>query len=74
MIVLAPGADEPVTVTGSGLAVWDLLDRPRSTDGLVAELSERFAADPATIRADVEALVGRLAEAGALQEVPESRT
>ena len=57
-------------MTGSGRAVWDLLARPRTTEELVSALSERFAADPATIRTDVVALVARLAAAGALEELP----
>jgi Coenzyme PQQ synthesis protein D (PqqD) len=71
--VLAPGAEEPLTVTGSGQDVWDLLDRPQSTEELVSALSSRFTADPATIRDDVVALVERLAAAGALEELPGPR-
>ena len=74
MVVLAPGADEPVTVAGSGGEVWDLLDRPRSAEELVSELSGRFAADPETIRADVVALLAELVDAGALEEVPPAGT
>ncbi len=70
VVVLAPGADEPLTVTGSGRDIWDLLARPRSTEDLVSALSEQFAADPASIRPDVVALVARLAAAGALEELP----
>jgi hypothetical protein len=70
VVVLPPGAEEPLTVTGSGREVWDLLARPCRTDDLVQALSERFPADPATIRGDVEALVAQLVAAGAVEELP----
>jgi len=70
VVVLAPGADEPLTITGSGGEVWDLLDRPRTTEDLVSELSRRFPTDPATIRADVVELLAALASAGALEAIP----
>ena len=70
VVVLAPGAEDPVTIAGSGGAVWELLARPRSTEELARELSERFSTDPANLTEDLGALLGRLAAAGALEEVP----
>ena len=68
--MLAPGAEEPITIAGSGTAVWELLDRPRTTEELVEELSRRYATDRATVRRDLDDLLGPLASAGALEEVP----
>ena len=70
MVVLAPGAEEPVTIAGSGGVVWDLLARPRTTEELVRELSQRFSTDPATLAEDLAGLLDQLAAAGALEEVP----
>ena len=70
VVVLAPGADEPLTIAGSGGAVWELLDRPRTTEELAEELSSRYATDPATVRRDLDGLLEQLATAGALEEVP----
>jgi len=73
VVVLAPGGDEPVTITGSGGVVWGLLDRPRTIEELVSELSQRYPTDPATIRADVVELLAQLASKGALEELPPDR-
>jgi hypothetical protein len=70
VVVLAPGAEEPVTIAGSGGAVWELLDRPRTTEDLVSELSQRYSTDPETVRRDLDGLLAQLAGAGALEEVP----
>jgi hypothetical protein len=70
VVVLAPGAEDPVTIAGSGAAVWELLARPRTTEELVHELSARFSTDPATLAEDLSGLLGQLAAAGALEEVP----
>jgi hypothetical protein len=69
VVVLAPTAEEPVTIVGSGQEVWELLDRPRSLDELVSELSERHPAPAGAIRADVADLLDRLTALGALDEV-----
>lgn len=70
LVLMPPGADEPVTVAGSGSAVWSLLDRPRSLAELVRDLAERFDADPTTVREDLEPLLDRLATLGALDDLP----
>ena len=70
LVLMPPGADEPVTVAGSGSAVWNLLDRPRDLEELVSDLVERFDADPTTVRADLGPLLDHLVTLGALDDLP----
>jgi hypothetical protein len=50
--------------------VWDGLDEPRSLADLVADLSERYAADPAVVADDVAALLADLEAAGYVERSP----
>ena len=47
-------------------AVWRLIDGTRDRDAIVAALAAEFAASPAEIGADVDALIGQLRTAGFL--------
>ena len=53
VILLPVGADEPITLPGTGAAVWDLLEEPASLDELVATLAEAYEEDPAVVEHDV---------------------
>ena len=66
VVLLAPGADEPMVLPGTAAAVWDLLDEPTTLDGLVDALARVYAADPETIAPDVVALLARLESVGAV--------
>jgi hypothetical protein len=69
--VLVLPADGPVlTLSGTAVAVWDALDRPRMTDDVVDELVETYGAARTTVRTDVHGLVDTLVAAGALAQVP----
>ena len=53
-----------VSLAGSGAAVLDLLDEPRTLDELANALAEAYDADVATSAADVEPLLDQLTESG----------
>ncbi len=53
-----------VTLTGTGAAVWELLDEARSVAEVAAELAHTYDADAARISADVEPLLGELTASG----------
>jgi hypothetical protein len=67
VIVFPVGADDPVTVSGSGAVVWDLLAEPATLDDLVDALVEVYDADRATIATDVAALLAQLESLAALE-------
>lgn len=60
---------DPVTVTGGGAAVWELLDRPRTRDELVAILVDAYGADPAVVDRDVAALLADLEQQGYVEQL-----
>jgi hypothetical protein len=60
VVLLPKGADEPVTLPGTGAAVWDLLEEPATLGQLVETLSEVYGGQPSTIAHDVAALLDEL--------------
>ena len=57
---------EPMRLSASAAALWDLLCEPMTFDALVAELAERFGTESKTIETDTAPVVARLLQAGAL--------
>jgi Coenzyme PQQ synthesis protein D (PqqD) len=68
VVLLAAGADEPVTIGGSGGVVWSLLDRPRTVAELTNLLVERFPSDGDAVQHDLVPLLERLVELGAVED------
>ena len=66
IVVARPERDgpDPVTIGGGGVAVWECLDRPRSTAELVDALVATFTADRDTVERDVEVLLTDLERHG----------
>jgi hypothetical protein len=69
-VVLGVPGGEPVTLTGTGRALWDALARPVTRTELAAELAGVFAADPAVVRTDIEPVLAELGRVGAIEELP----
>jgi hypothetical protein len=72
LMLLPPSAQEVVTVGAPGADVWELLETWRTVDGLVQSLSQRYEADEAIVRRDLEALLADLVEHGALEVAAET--
>ncbi len=70
IVVLARHGDRPVVLGGSGADLWDLLDEPRTVGQLAAALSERYAAPPEVIAADLGGVIAGLAEQRVVQQLP----
>jgi len=70
VIVFPVGAEEPVTLPGTGAAVWDLLEEPASLAALVAALADAYDEDPAVVGHDVSTLLGELESLGAITRDP----
>jgi len=67
VILMPVGAEEPVTLPGTGAAVWDLLEEPATLAELVAILADAYDdADPAAVDHDVRALLAELERLGAV--------
>lgn len=57
-----------VTLNGTGVYIWGLLEEEQSVQSLTAALMEYYAVDQETAKADVEAFVGKLIPIGAIIE------
>ena len=67
VVVLGTAGHEPVTLAGTGVAVWDALDAPIGRRALVELLARRFAADPVRVARDVEPVLDGLLAEGVLE-------
>jgi dTDP-4-amino-4,6-dideoxygalactose transaminase len=69
VVLLAPDGDDPIVLRGTGVALWQALDRPQNTEELANRLAAEFHADPAAVRSDIEPVIARLGAAGVLRAV-----
>jgi hypothetical protein len=69
VVLLAPVGREPLTLAGTGPALWAELAEPRTPMELRDRLADVFAADPAVVAADLEPALAELARVGAIEEV-----
>jgi hypothetical protein len=67
LVYLPVGTDEPRTLGVPGPEVWELLAEPRTLDALVAVVAGLRSTDPAIVRAEVEPVLRRLVDAGAVE-------
>ena len=66
VILMPVGADDALTLPGTGAAVWDLLVEPATLGELVAVLAEAYGADPSVVEHDVRGLLTDLESLGAV--------
>jgi hypothetical protein len=71
VVLLGVDADDPVTIAGTGVDVWDLLETWRTVDGIAEILAERYDAEPERVAGDVSVLLRRLEDGGALEATGE---
>jgi hypothetical protein len=69
IILATPESPELTRLSGTGAALWRLLDRPRSLSGILKELERIFSADRKTLASDLELFVADLTERGLIEEV-----
>jgi hypothetical protein len=70
VVLLCPGSAAPLSLRGTGVALWAAFDQPRSLREIAERLSSEFGADDESVRSDVAPVIERLVEAGALRPVP----
>lgn len=73
VLVVPPGADEPITLAGTGPELWDLLETPRSLPELVRELAARHQASSDLVEADVSPVIDQLLALGVLERMTPNR-
>jgi hypothetical protein len=67
IVVLAPGSDELLVLSGTGAVTWQLLADPVEEHELVALLAEGFEVDPGEVGATVVPFLAGLADAGVVR-------
>jgi hypothetical protein len=70
VVLLAPVGREPLTLEGTGRALWDALAEPVTPSALAADLARAFAADPARVASDIAPILAELTRVGAIEELP----
>lgn len=58
---------ETLTLTGTGPALWDALDRPRTLDELSRLLADGFGVSPGRVAEDIEPVLSRLEADGVVR-------
>jgi hypothetical protein len=69
VVLLPPESSEPLTLAGTGPALWEELAEPRTRTELRDRLAGAFAADPDVVAADLEPALAELTRVGAIEEV-----
>ena len=69
VVVLAPGADEPIVLRGGGPAVWERLAEPITLGELVEDIAGTHGADEDEVERDVRSLLDLLAVSGAAEQI-----
>jgi hypothetical protein len=67
VVVLGTRRTDPVTLAGSGVAIWDALAQPRTRDELADLLAVEFATDRDLVAADIGPVLDDLVAGGALE-------
>ena len=73
VIVLGADGGEPLTLAGTGPAVWALLERPITLDAMAEQLAQRFNTSIEAVKDDIDSLLRHLEEAGAIESRPGER-
>lgn len=61
ILLLAPGADDPVLLSGSGAAVWQLLAEPLQEEDVIETLARACAVEATVVAADLRPLLDEMA-------------
>lgn len=72
VLVVDPKTREVHLLNATATRIWDLLEMPRTTEQLLATLTEEFDAAPEALRADVEVLLAELGSKGLVGVDPAS--
>jgi hypothetical protein len=68
VLLLPPGSDELVALSGTGAVVWEALESSMDTTELAERLAADFSTESSDIAEDVEETIRQLLSFGALRE------
>jgi hypothetical protein len=72
IVLLPPASEEPVTLAGTGPAVWELLAEWRTEADLVAVLAAAFEVPAERVTADLSSLLTELRALGVVETAADS--
>ncbi|HEY3724976.1 MAG TPA: PqqD family protein [Acidimicrobiia bacterium] len=67
VVLLAPGSDEPQTLTGTGRALWHALAEPVTPGELANRLATGFGVNRGQVAADISPVLEALQRIGAIE-------
>lgn len=73
IVARAEGEGDPYLLSGTGLAIWNLLSTPRTVLELVRELSAAYGAAPDAVGSDVQPFLADLISRGLVEEIGNER-
>lgn len=72
VMILPPASDEVLTIAGTGVAVWELLDTWRTVETLTELLATAYGADPGVVAGDVVPLIAEFVDRNVLETAAHS--
>jgi hypothetical protein len=70
VVLLTPHSRDPLTLSGTGRALWVSLARPATVAELADDLAAVFDTEPEQVRADIAPVLEELVRMGALEARP----
>ena len=66
-MALARDGKHPITLQGTGVALWEMLEAPHTTAELISEMADRFGVEGSVVGADLEQALGHLVAEGLIE-------
>lgn len=70
VVVLGSAAEKPVTITGAGVLIWELLEEPIPPEELFETLASIHGMQTSAVSADVTPVVTELLRLGVMETCP----
>jgi hypothetical protein len=70
LMMMSADSSAYLSLSGSGGRIWELLEEPRTVDGLCQALAAEYKGEPAQVRDEVLAFLERLQEQHAIEFHP----
>lgn len=70
VVALARDGVAPITLQGTGVALWEMLADPHTSAELISEMADRFGVETSVIGDDLNDALGQLVGAGLIEIAP----
>lgn len=69
IVLLGPGSQNPLVMTGAGAALWEVLEQPVTLDGAATHLAGRYEVSEEKVAGDIRPLLDELVALQVVQRV-----